>query len=70
MFATAGEDVQLWCSSSVQPCLRFDVDESRVRTVTSLSWSADGVREKVNALTVFTESLAAWKTKMDSICME
>ncbi|XP_037498963.1 protein NEDD1 isoform X2 [Rhipicephalus sanguineus] len=44
MFATAGEDVQLWCSSTVQPCLRFDVDESRVRTVTCVSWSADGRR--------------------------
>ncbi|KAH7977037.1 hypothetical protein HPB52_023219 [Rhipicephalus sanguineus] len=44
MFATAGEDVQLWCSSSLQSRLRFDVDESRVRTVTCVSWSADGQR--------------------------
>ncbi|XP_075741641.1 protein NEDD1 isoform X2 [Rhipicephalus microplus] len=44
MFATAGEDVQLWCSSSVQPFLRFDVDKSRLRTVSSLSWSANGQR--------------------------
>lgn len=44
MFATAGEDVQLWSTTTVQPCLRFDVDESRIRTVSSLSWSADGRR--------------------------
>lgn len=42
MFATAGEDVLLWSSSTLQPCLRFDVDKSR--TVSSVSWSADGWR--------------------------
>ncbi|XP_050032298.2 protein NEDD1-like isoform X1 [Dermacentor andersoni] len=42
MFATAGEDVLLWSCSTLQPCLRFEVDKSR--TVSSVSWSADGRR--------------------------
>lgn len=42
MFATAGEDVQLWSSSTLQPCLRFNVD--KYRTVSSVSWTADGRR--------------------------
>ncbi|KAH6921499.1 hypothetical protein HPB50_001980 [Hyalomma asiaticum] len=64
MFATAGEDVQLWSSTTVQPCLRFDVDESRIRTVSCLSWSADGRRlASISQLCDFINVTEFTKTK-------